>query len=445
MIRYLHADIAGIFPRSHGSKQPPRVQDEDPAVRHAPARFTMLRLRPLSVLLLLILLSGTSRAMQAMATYEPVPADRMEERFQLAEKVGWYQLDDGSSRWMTWSTDGGLTLNDFSERESLRLRPVSDEVFTARNGTGQEYEVQFQRDGSGEITGFRWVDAQGGERTAHRIEAAPYQQKEITYQNRAVDLVGLLITPAQQGPHPAVVYLSGGSEGARDDLWYLYQADHLARHGIAVFLPDTRGSGKSRGEWETASFDDLAGDATAAVQRLKLENGIDPERIGVIGVGEGGWTAPVATVRSDDVRFLVAVSPTAVSPRAEMRHEISSDVRRYGTPDFLVPLIAFALEFRSTHRDEEWWETNGRFDPMPYWERLSRPALVVYGSEDATAGLPVRRSIERLDEARRTSGNAQFTIRLLEEADLKMEDSETGRIRDDYLELLTGWIMTQAA
>jgi uncharacterized protein len=42
-------------------------------------------------------------------------------------------------------------------------------------------------------------------------------------------------------------------------------ARFLIRHGIAVLGYDKRGVGESTGDWNTATFEDLAGDAVAAV------------------------------------------------------------------------------------------------------------------------------------------------------------------------------------
>lgn len=384
-------------------------------------------------------LTGTGRADgRTLSARKPVP-------FRVIEKVGWYQFDDGSRMWMTWSTDGGLTLHDLERLRAFHLRTVSDDLFTARDGRGQEYEMQFRRNGAGEVVGFRWLDADGNERSARRIADAPYVQEEVGVQNGTIQLVGLLLIPAQAGPHPGVILVSGGSESARDDTWYLFQADHLARRGIAVFLPDSRGSGKSGGQWETASFRDLADDVVAAARHLSRDDRIDARRIGIAGVGEGGWITPVAAASSGSIRFMVTVSAPATSPREQMRHDIASDVRRYGTPDFLVPLIAFALEFRSTNRDETWWEQNGRFDPIPYWQRLDKPALAIFGRPDQESAGLLRQSLDRLREARDESGNAEFTIRVIEDADQRMFDLESGKLHDEYLDLLVGWILTNAA
>ena len=46
---------------------------------------------------------------------------------------------------------------------------------------------------------------------------------------------------------------------------------------------DKRGVGRLTGEWKTESFDDLAGDAIAAVEFLKARRDIDPSQIGMLG------------------------------------------------------------------------------------------------------------------------------------------------------------------
>ena len=407
----------------------------------------MLRLHTLTFLALFGILAVPGRAGYAAPASTEISTTTLRDtsRFKLAEKVGWYRLEDGSQRLMTWSADGGLTMSDFEARRTMRLRPVTEELFTARSDDGVEHEMRFNVDGSGEVAGFTWLDARGVERSADRLKNAPYHLEEVSLKNGRVDIVGLLITPASSGPHPAVVFIPGDNDSLRDSLWYLYQADYLARRGTAVFLPDRRGSGKSTGDWASSSFDDLAGDAIAAARHLKRLGSIDKARVGVIGFSEGGWIAPLAAAKSNDIRFLVTVSGSAVTPREQIRHEISSDVRRYGTPDFLVPLIAFALEFRSTNKEESWWERNGRFEPTQYWAKLSIPTLVLYGSRDERDNIPVRRSVARLEEAREKSGNANFTIRVLEGTGHAMEDPETEWIRTEYLDFLATWITTQAA
>lgn len=55
----------------------------------------------------------------------------------------------------------------------------------------------------------------------------------------------------------------------RDSSWYLTLTHYLQQNGIAVLLPDKRGTGQSEGNWLTASFEDLATDTLAATAYLK--------------------------------------------------------------------------------------------------------------------------------------------------------------------------------
>jgi len=58
-----------------------------------------------------------------------------------------------------------------------------------------------------------------------------------------------------------------------------------------VLRYDDRGVAESGGNYSTATLDDFASDATAAVNYLKTRKEIDPKKIGVIGHSYGGTIA----------------------------------------------------------------------------------------------------------------------------------------------------------
>ena len=70
----------------------------------------------------------------------------------------------------------------------------------------------------------------------------------------------MLFLPEGNGPFPAAVIIHGSGTSDRDNLWPLTLTQYLRESGIAVLLPDKRGSEKSEGDWRTSSFQDLAGD-----------------------------------------------------------------------------------------------------------------------------------------------------------------------------------------
>src|SRR5205814_6202487 len=79
---------------------------------------------------------------------------------------------------------------------------------------------------------------------------------------------------------------------------------------------DKRGVGGSTGDWNTASFDDLAGDVVAAFAYLKARTDIDGSQIGLLGWSQAGWVMPLAAVRAQDLAFLISISGAGV-PAAE--------------------------------------------------------------------------------------------------------------------------------
>ena len=80
-------------------------------------------------------------------------------------------------------------------------------------------------------------------------------------------------------------------------------ARFLIRHGIAVLGYDKRGVGESTGDWNIATFEDLAGDAVAAVAYVKTRRDIDASQIGLLGWSQAGWIMPLAAVRAKESRF----------------------------------------------------------------------------------------------------------------------------------------------
>jgi pimeloyl-ACP methyl ester carboxylesterase len=361
--------------------------------------------------------------------------------FKLDEKIGWYQLDNGSYQMVTWGSYGGLTINDFAAVKRGYLLPRTAELFTWKPNLEQvEYQVRFQYDLEGKITGMNWANAAGEQRSAKRLQGYGCNQAEVRFRSGSVDLVGLLMTPMSAGtyPYPAVVFIHGSGKSIRDYLWYLHMADYLVKHGVAVLLPDKRGCGKSGGEWLFSSFDDYANDALAAVAFLESVPAINPEQIGLIGMSQGGFVLPLAANKSKKVRFLVSFSGSATTIEKALRFEVSEEIKDGGAPGWLVPLIEPIFSRRAKKRNGDFWRINGSFDPLPYWRKLSIPALVINGEKDKN--VPVKESIAILETVRRENKHAKITIQVYENSGHGLEDPRTHWTREDCLAAMVKWI-----
>ena len=231
-----------------------------------------------------------------------------------------------------------------------------------------------------------------------RVALGETLHQEVRFRNAAagLDLAGLLFVPAGDGPFPAAVIIHGSGPSRRDNGWYLTLAEYLRRNGIVVLLPDKRGSEESQGDWQTASFVDLATDTEAAIDYLRTQGRVGLSRIGVVGLSQGGHIAPLLADRAaGKVDFVVNVVGGAVPMHELLLYEETHNLRELGVLPGLADALAYPASWSIIHiRQRAFWKAVGNFDPLPCWRRIAVPALVLYGEEDTN--VPTRRSAERL-------------------------------------------------
>jgi pimeloyl-ACP methyl ester carboxylesterase len=110
--------------------------------------------------------------------------------------------------------------------------------------------------------------------------------------------------PATNGAAVVTVPGAGSNRTATLD-----QAVVLARHGYGVLMVDPRGQGRSGGRAMDAGwYGDR--DVTAAVSFLQHQPGVDPNRIGVLGLSMGGEEAIGAAAAAPAIRAVVAEGAT---------------------------------------------------------------------------------------------------------------------------------------
>lgn len=274
--------------------------------------------------------------------------------------------------------------------------------------------------------------------TTHPLPDAPYAVRQLSFASD-VALSGTLLIPAGTARAGAVM-IHGSGPSTRDNGWYMAIADHLARRGVAVLLPDKRGTGQSRGVWQTASFDDFAADARAGLIALRAR--VEAPRFGFIGISQGGWVAPVAA-SDGSADFAAAVSTAQVPPRVQLAHETQQTLREDGVPDWMVPLV-FPIAYRLPQwARDRWWRVNGDFDPVSSWRHGRVEGLIVIGREDERDNVPVAASEEAFTTIRAGRGDAVRLV-VYEGSGHALYAPATTHIRDDFLETLTAFVIGNA-
>ncbi len=271
------------------------------------------------------------------------------------------------------------------------------------------------------------------------IPLSAYEEVAFTNEVEGLRLAGLLFLPGGAGPFPGAVIIHGSGTSRRDSGWYLTLVSYLRGQGIAVLLPDKRGSEQSGGDWRTASFHDLAADALAAVRFVAEDGRIDASRVGVVGMSQGGHIVPlVANSAPEEVAFVVNVVGGAIPMHDQLVYEETHNLRQLGVLPGLAHVMAImtaAALRRGSQR--EFWDAIGNFDALPHWDALSADALVLYGALDTN--VPSAVSAARL----RSLGKPNVTVHVYEGSGHALEDPP-GRgnsiFREDAMEAIRAFI-----
>ncbi len=272
-------------------------------------------------------------------------------------------------------------------------------------------------------------------------EDPPYRREDITFRNGGVVLAGTLLRPKSAGLHPGIVFLHGSGPESR---WgtSLFLADRFARQGVAALVFDKRGVGQSTGDWKTASYQVLADDYLAGVRFLEGQSGVNPKQVGIYGHSQGGTLSPLIASRPGAVAFVIAAAAIGTGPVYEQDlYRTRNELLEGGTsePELSQAMNLYSLWLNvaktgegwdeldramAAARNEQWFKkldlpeskdnwlyrwypSVGNFNPLPLWEQVRIPVLLIYGERDRNT--PVARSLDGISQALRKAGNTGFT------------------------------------
>lgn len=128
----------------------------------------------------------------------------------------------------------------------------------------------------------------------------------------------------------AVVVVHGSAAGHRSYFCYTHVGRVLTAHGVAVLRYDRRAPLEPGRDVPLRL---QAADAAAAARTVRELVGGDV-RLGLWGLSQGAWAAPMAAAHHPELfAFQILVSSCGVSPAAQMRHGTAEQLRRDGYGD----------------------------------------------------------------------------------------------------------------
>jgi len=403
--------------------------------------------------------TGTVRQGRGAASFELLKVATLPPA-RLDAIAGTYELEAGHHVLIARS-QGGLIYVDQDRGRVGALFALDDRTLIGGPSLGSGYPIELKIEvpaAPGEaVDRVKW--SWRGHDTAVGMRRHPYRAEPVAFESDGVHLAGTLLVPASPGPHPAVVMIHGSGAATRDALWPW--ADVYARAGIAVLIHDKRGTGGSSGSWTAATFDDLAGDAYAAVRLLQARPDIDPRRVGLHGMSQGGWIAPLVAKRAPDIAFIIAESAPAMTPVEHERLRVPYQLAADGVaPELIAHAVAFMdQKFEVARTGEGWdaleaamvrgaregwlsyvnpppslenlrwnWEHILTYDPAPALQALTCPILVLYGGLDTI--VPARVHRDRMQAALEHARTRDVTIKVFDQANHAFLQAVTGGRRE---------------
>lgn len=285
-------------------------------------------------------------------------------------------------------------------------------------------------------------------------------ERDVAFSSGDLSLEGTLRMPAtNEAAYPSVLFIHGSGPVNRDgnavnletgnivmeiDV-YRQMAVTLSEVGIASFRFDKRGVGDSEGDAALASRSDLLADARAAIEALRAQPEIDPNRIILIGHSEGSYLAPVLAVEDPNIAGVVLLAGAARSLDAITLWQVESLLEQQGIEgeamdaalaqqdqymafveastgewsDYTIAELQVgipwlsedaAAQLKATPLALSWLREHYLAEPAEVIAQLQNPVLIISGEKDSQvpsseAGL--------LSELLETAGNDDVTVYVL--------------------------------
>ncbi|WP_299361991.1 alpha/beta fold hydrolase [Winogradskyella sp.] len=263
------------------------------------------------------------------------------------------------------------------------------------------------------------------------------------------------------------------SSGTNDRNSSNAEALYFSKRGFTVFHFDKRGTGKSTGSLEGITIDDLADDDINAIRYFSKKAGLPLSMITIMGSSQGGAKVPLICNELPELQSGISISTPGCSllesdlnfMMNRLKNEINKDefliaenvqraVFRYLSGELTKTQLENIL---NKHKSKQFYqylwipELNDEiyqelsYTPIPYFEKLKCPILIIQGLKDIV--IPEDSHIN-IENALIKAGNTNYAIVTLQNANHSMTKTEGtdfpywSILHPEYLISIEDWIKT---
>lgn len=295
-------------------------------------------------------------------------------------------------------------------------------------------------------------------------------REDVKFESNRLSLQGTIWLPSNP-KNQGLFFVT--SSGLADRSSTSSEALYFVKKGFTIFHFDKRGTGKSEGDLNNVTIEELTTDDINAIHFFSKKVNIPLSKIGIIGSSQGGAKVPLMLNKIPELGYGISVSTPGSTLRESDLNFMMNRLREQIDEEFIETathvqrgvfeylngeLSRRELEKRlGKYENSEWYQQlwipeltdeilyDPSYSPIPHFEKVKHPILIVQGMSDIV--IP-RNSHKVIENALKKANNENFNIVTIEYASHSMTyEGESdfpywSKLEPSYLPTILKWINT---
>jgi uncharacterized protein len=295
------------------------------------------------------------------------------------------------------------------------------------------------------------------------------EKQDVSFTSNGLKFYGTIWNP-KSSMQKGIFFVTSSQGNARSGS--NAEASYFANLGYTVFNYDKRGTGKSEGNWQSATIEELCSDDINAIHFFAKNSNLSLSEIGIKGSSQGGIKIPYILTKLPELKFGISIScPSGTLLESDLTNWKNMNIDQIGQKninlaakvqkagyDYLANNISYEKlnSIKNKYINQDWFkyiwipEKNIQkdyklnFSGLPYFNNISQPILVIQGLSDNV--IPIN-SYKIIEKALKKSKPKEYEILLLEHTThsmtyLNKEFPYFQMLTPKYLASTTEWLST---